>query len=78
MPAFSDEGKTWFNAEPVNPLSVWPDALVLQNSIMAVSCGRPGNWLMFSKDEGSTWGPNISYYNDIYPPDCGNYVPIKK
>lgn len=78
MPAFNDEGKTWCNAEPVNPLRVWPDALVLQNGIMAVSYGQPGNWLMFSKDEGSTWEPNIPYYNDIYPPDCSNYVSIRE
>lgn len=73
-----DNGKTWSNAHPVNSFGVWPDALVLQNGIIAVSYGRPGNWLMFSKDEGSSWGPNIPYYNDIYPPDCGNYVSIKE
>ena len=78
MSASNDNGKTWSNAEPVNPFGVWPDALVLENGIIALSYGRPGNWLMFSKDDGRTWGPNLPYYNDIYPPDCGNYVSIKE
>ena len=74
MSASIDNGKTWSNAEPVNSFGVWPDALVLENGIIALSYGRPGNWLMFSNNEGSTWGPNFQYYNDIYSPDCGNYV----
>lgn len=74
MSASSDMGKTWSNALPVNDFGVWPDALVLQNGIIALSYGRPGNWLMFSNDNGANWGPKIQFYNDIYPPDCGNYM----
>ncbi len=76
MSASNDDGKTWSNASPVNDFGVWPDALVLQNGIVALSYGRPGNWLMFSNDNGASWGPRLQFYNDIYPPDCGNYVSV--
>ncbi|WP_169540072.1 sialidase family protein [Niabella aurantiaca] len=76
MSASNDMGKTWSNAAPVNDFGVWPDALVLQNGIIALSYGRPGNWLMFSNNNGVSWGPRLQFYNDIYPPDCGNYMSI--
>lgn len=76
MSASKDGGKTWSNAAPVNDFGVWPDALVLQNGIIALSYGRPGNWLMFSNDNGASWGPRLQFYNDIYPPDCGNYMSL--
>ena len=76
MSSSNDGGKTWSNALPVNDFGVWPDALLLQNGIIVLSYGRPGNWLMFSKDDGASWGPRLQFYNDIYPPDCGNYLSI--
>ena len=68
-----DGGRTWSNADPVAPFGVWPDAVLMKNGIIAVNYGRPGDWIMFSKDEGESWGPVIPFYNDLYPPDCGNY-----
>jgi len=68
-----DGGRTWSNAEPIAPFGVWPDAVLLQNGIITVSYGRPGNWIMFSPDEGKSWAPVLQFYNDLYPPDCGNY-----
>jgi hypothetical protein len=68
-----DGGKTWSNADPITPFGVWPDAVLMKNGIVTVSYGRPGNWIMFSKDEGRNWGPVLQFYNDLYPPDCGNY-----
>lgn len=68
-----DGGKTWSNADPIAPFGVWPGAVLMKNGIIAVNYGRPGNWIMFSKDEGKTWAPILQFYNDLYPPDCGNY-----
>lgn len=71
-----DGGKSWSNADPVAPFGVWPDAILMKNGIIAVNYGRPGTWIMFSKDEGESWGPVIPFYNDLYPPDCGNYFSL--
>jgi hypothetical protein len=68
-----DGGRNWSNADPVAPFGVWPDAVLMKNGIIEVNYGRPGDWIMFSKDEGESWGPVIQFYNDLYPPDCGNY-----
>jgi hypothetical protein len=69
-----DGGKNWSVADPVTSHGVWPDAVQLENGIIAVSYGRPGNWLMFNDNESESWGPVIPFYNDLYPPDCGNYI----
>jgi Neuraminidase (sialidase) len=69
----ADGGKTWSNADPVAPFGVWPDSVLLKNGIISVTYGRPGNWIQFSRDEGKTWVPVLQFYNDLYPPDCGNY-----
>ena len=74
MSISNDGGLSWSNSDKVAPFGVLPDALVLKNGIMVVGYGRPGNWLMFSKDEGKTWGPIFQFYNDLYPPDGGNYI----
>ena len=68
-----DGGKNWGIADPTTPYGVWPNAILMQNGLLVASYGRPGNWLMFSKDEGKSWGPIIPFYQDLYPPDCGNY-----
>ena len=73
MSISNNGGRTWSIADPITPFGVWPDAVLMKNGIIAVNYGRPGNWLMFSKDEGESWGPIIPFYNDLYPPDCGNY-----
>jgi hypothetical protein len=73
MSISSDEGKNWSNADPITTFGVWPNAIQLENGIIAVGYGRPGNWLMFNDNESESWGPVIPFYNDLYPPDCGNY-----
>jgi hypothetical protein len=73
MSISEDEGKSWSNADPVAPIGVFPDVVYMSNGIMAVNYGRPGNWIMFSKDQGVSWGPVIQFYHDLYPPDCSNY-----
>ena len=74
MSISDDGGKNWSVADPITPYGVWPDAIQMENGIIAVSYGRPGNWLMFNDGKSEGWGPIIPFYNDLYPPDCGNYV----
>lgn len=73
MSISNDNGKSWSNADAIAPFGVWPGAVMMKNGLMVVNYGRPGNWLMVSKDQGKTWGPNFCFYQDLYPPDCGNY-----
>ncbi len=72
----SNGGRTWSSAAPVAPFGVWPDAVQMQNGIIVAGYGRPGNWLMFSADGGRQWGPVLQFFNDLYPPDCGNYLAL--
>ena len=74
MSISSDGGKHWSNADPITSHGVWPDAIQLENGIIGMSYGRPGNWLMFNDTKSESWGPVIPFYNDLYPPDCGNYI----
>ena len=69
-----DGGKSWSIPDPITSHGVWPDATLMKNGITALTYGRPGNWIMFNEGESDTWGPIIPFYNDLYPPDCGNYV----
>jgi hypothetical protein len=78
MSISSDGGKNWSIADPITTHGVWPDAIQLENGIIAVSYGRPGNWLMFNDNKSESWGPIIPFYNDLYPPDCGNYVSMEE
>ena len=78
MSISSNGGKNWSIADPITAHGVWPDAIQLENSIIAVSYGRPGNWLMFNDNKSESWGPIIPFYNDLYPPDCGNYISIEE
>jgi hypothetical protein len=68
-----DGGKSWSSADAISKYGVWPNAVLMQNGILAASYGRPGNWLIFSNNEGNSWGPRIPFYQDLYPPDCSNY-----
>lgn len=74
MSSSTDGGENWSNADPITTHGVWPDAVQLDNGIIAVSYGRPGNWLMFNDNLNESWGPKIPFFNDLYPPDCGNYI----
>ena len=71
-----DEGKNWSCPDPITSYGVWPDAILMENGITALTYGRPGNWIMFNDNKSQNWGPIIPFYNDLYPPDCGNYFSI--
>jgi hypothetical protein len=68
-----DGGESWGVPDPITPYGVWPNALRMESGILALSYGRPGNWIMFSQDDGTSWGPIIPFFHDLYPPDCSNY-----
>ena len=69
-----DNGKNWSSADPITSHGVWPNAVLMENGIIAVTYGRPGNWIMFNDGKSESWGPVIPFYNGLYPPDCGNYI----
>jgi len=55
-----DDGRTWTRAEsmPNDAISVFPDAALMSNGVLAVSCGRPGCHVVFSTDgSGRRWTP---------------------
>ncbi|MCK4991844.1 MAG: exo-alpha-sialidase, partial [Bacteroidales bacterium] len=74
MSISADGGKNWSCADPITSHGVWPDAVLMENGIIAVTYGRPGNWIMFNDGKSERWGPIIPFYNGLYPPDCGNYI----
>jgi hypothetical protein len=56
-----DDGRTWSTPVPALDRGVWPSLCVLQNGLVAMSTGRPGNWLVFSRDDGRTWEGAIEF-----------------
>ena len=45
----------------------------MANGVIAVVYGRPGDWLMFSLDQGETWVGHFCFYKGPQPYDCGSY-----
>ena len=73
-----DGGKHWSSPSPITTHGVFPDVVQLENGVIVMSYGRPGNWLTFNNNESINWGPVIPFYNDLYPPDCSNYISISE
>jgi hypothetical protein len=57
-----DDGKTWETPRAIADRGVWPNACRMANGVLAVTYGRPGNWLAFSLDDGGTWVGHTCYY----------------
>jgi hypothetical protein len=65
----SDEGQTWSAPQAILDRGVWPAVCVMRSGVVVCTTGRPGNWLVFSQDNGRTWhgefcfsqGPASSY-----------------
>jgi hypothetical protein len=65
----ADDGKTWSPPRAIADRGVLPNACRMQSGVLAVTYGRPDNWVAFSLDEGKTWvghtciyqGPTSSY-----------------
>jgi len=51
-----DGGLTWTTPVSLGVGTVWPHLAVTRNGILACSYGRPGNHIMFSADNGHSWG----------------------
>jgi len=72
----TNEGKTWSKPQAILDLGVLPGLCVMRNGIVVCVTGRPGNWLVFSRDDGRTWQggfcfsqgswPSTSSYNAIF------------
>lgn len=52
----SDEGKSWSEPIAILDRGVWPNLFVMQNGTIVCTTGRPDNWIVFSIDDGRTWG----------------------
>jgi len=67
------DGKTWSHTEPIADRGVFPKACLMTNGVIAVVYGRPGDWLMFSLDQGETWVGHFCFHQGPQPNDCGSY-----
>ena len=65
----TDEGKTWTPPVPVADRGVCPYLVTLNNGVVVCSYARPGDWMIFSADDGESWkgafqfGPGGGYVN---------------
>lgn len=78
MSMSNDGGQTWSYAEPVADRGVCPYACRMENGILAVIYGRPGNWLMFSVDEGHNWVGHFQFYEGPKAYDAWNYCAVEE
>jgi hypothetical protein len=51
----SDGGKTWSPPEQIADRGVCPSVITMSNGILVCTYSRPGNWLIFSDDNGKSW-----------------------
>ena len=74
MSRSKDNGLTWSHADPITSRGVYPTACLMENGVIAVVYGRPGDWIVFSADGGQTW-INETCLNEGGPVanDCGGY-----
>jgi hypothetical protein len=73
MSRSKDDGKTWGHADPIADRGVYPKACLMANGVIAVVYGRPGDWLMFSLDQGETWVGHFCLHKGSRPSDCESY-----
>ncbi|MDD4870908.1 MAG: sialidase family protein [Kiritimatiellae bacterium] len=67
-----DGGKTWSPPAVLEEGSVDADVVCMNNGVLACSYGRPGCNLMFSTDQGKTWG----YHQTITDRSGFNYTTL--
>jgi len=79
----TDDGKTWSKPVPVADRGVWPNACMMKNGVIVCTYGRPGNWLMFSLDQGKTWTGHFCFdrnastsYNSIEEIEPGTLLVV--
>ncbi len=61
-----DGGKTWQEPQRTGFEGVAPDLVVMADGTLACSTGRPGAWVLFSTDNGHTWGDPVSLDAERY------------
>jgi hypothetical protein len=57
----SDGGKTWTPPAQIADRGVCPNLVTMTNGIIVCTYSRPGNWLIFSDDNGLTWKGAIQF-----------------
>jgi hypothetical protein len=50
-----DQGKTWSLPQQIADRGVNPNLVTMSNGIIVCTYSRPGNWLIFSDDNGQSW-----------------------
>ena len=50
-----DEGRSWSVPKQVADRGISPNLLTMSNGIIVCTYNRPGNWLIFSDDNGHSW-----------------------
>ena len=58
----ADEGQTWSEPQAILDRGVWPNLCVMPSGVIVCTTGRPGNWLVFSQDDGKTWQDGFCFY----------------
>ena len=59
----TDNGKSWSPPAQIADRGVCPNAVTLDNGIIVCTYSRPGNWLIFSDDNGMTWKGAFQFGN---------------
>jgi hypothetical protein len=68
-----DDGMSWSRPIPITEFGVYPNAVLMENGVIALCYGRPGNWLVFSLDYGKTWVNTIKVNDAPESVDAGHY-----
>ena len=78
--AWSDDwGKTWSTPQATRPelMNISPTLAVLDNGVVVCQYGRPGFHVVFSTDNGQTWGHRISFSHLPEPIITGQFDIVK-
>ena len=68
-----DDGMSWGLSRGITEFGVYPNAVLMENGVIALVYGRPDNWLIFSADYGKTWINNMRLNNAPESVDAGHY-----
>ncbi len=59
----SDAGRSWTPPVQIADRGVCPNLVTMRNGIIVCTYSRPGNWLIFSDDNGQTWKGAFQFGN---------------
>ena len=69
----TDDGMSWSPPRPISEFGVYPNAILMEDGLIALCFGRPGNWIMFSLDYGKTWTDPMKINDAPESIDAGHY-----